>query len=125
MWRPVSAIPRPMQPQHFHPFVFGLPMSDREKVMRLKVAKYASTTLLILLAFASQSASAQQFVSIDASGATSTGISQINNHGQMVGSYTDSAGVTHGLLLNAGVVTTIDYPGAAGTFCQSINDSGQ
>ena len=93
--------------------------------MLSKFAKYASTALLILLAFASRSASAQQFVSIDVPGAASTAISQINDKGQMAGGYTDSGGVTHGLLLSGGVVTTLDYPGAAGTFAQGINDSAQ
>ena len=93
--------------------------------MPLKLAKYTSIPVLILLTFASRPASAQQFVSIDVPGATSTGISQINDHGQMAGSYADSAGVFHGLLLSSGVVTTIDYPGAANTVCQGINDSAQ
>jgi uncharacterized membrane protein len=44
----------------------------------------------------------------------------------MVGAYTDTSkpGKIHGFLDNAGVFTTIDYPGAAATLAWGINDSG-
>lgn len=90
-----------------------------------RISWFLLTAFLVLVMFSVHPALAQQFASIDIPGAASTGISQINNLGQMAGAYTDEAGVTHGVLLSAGVVTTLDYPGAAATVCQGINDSGQ
>jgi len=47
----------------------------------------------------------------------------INNRGRIVGGYFDFAAPvgTHGFLLKNGVLTTIDVPGAAGTFAFGIN----
>lgn len=70
-------------------------------------------------------ASAQQFLTINFPGATSTAPETINNIGQVVGSYVDSGGVTHGFLLSAGVFTTVDFPGAIGTVAAGINNNGQ
>src|SRR5262249_55633584 len=56
----------------------------------------------------------------------------INNSGQIVGYFGDTAGVTHGFVYSGGgSFTTIDYPGIScpggrcGTFVNGINDSGQ
>jgi YVTN family beta-propeller protein len=70
-------------------------------------------------------ASAQKFLTIDFPGAASTTPATINDVGQMVGSYIDTAGVTHGFLLSAGVFTTVDVPGAIGTTASGINNLGQ
>jgi YVTN family beta-propeller protein len=70
-------------------------------------------------------ASAQQFLTINFPGAASTAPETINNVGQVVGSYIDSEGVTHGFLLSAGVFTSVDYPGAIGTSAAGINNNGQ
>ncbi len=53
-----------------------------------------------------------------------TGGLRINNAGQIVGSYGQSGGV-HGYILDHGVYTTIDAPGAANTYLDGINNSGQ
>lgn len=70
-------------------------------------------------------ASAQKFLTVDFPGTTSTSPATLNDVGQMVGSYTDTAGATHGFLLSAGVFTTVDFPGAAGTTASGINNLGQ
>jgi uncharacterized membrane protein len=57
------------------------------------------------------------------SDATATNPQGINARGDIVGSYT-SGGVTHGFLLSDGVLTTIDYPGAAFTDARGINAKG-
>jgi YVTN family beta-propeller protein/probable HAF family extracellular repeat protein len=100
--------------------------------------KCGACTLLFLvttLTLAAVQASAQlpeeiigppeQFITIDFPGATSTSPATINNLGQVVGSYTDSGGATHGFLLSVGVFTTVDVPGAIGTVAAGINNNGQ
>jgi probable HAF family extracellular repeat protein len=49
----------------------------------------------------------------------------MNDLGQIVGTYSDSAGNQHGFLLTAGNFTTIDFPGAVATVAGGINDHGQ
>ena len=50
----------------------------------------------------------------------------INNHGQIVGIYTDSNNTPHGFLLSGGSYTTIDDPlGVNGTVVKGINDLGE
>ncbi len=61
---------------------------------------------------------------IDFPGAKSTSSSGINARGDIVGSYTDQANVTHGFLLSGGEFTTIDYPGAVATQARGINSRG-
>jgi len=65
------------------------------------------------------------FTAIDVPGASGTTPNFINLEGVVVGSYLDSAGASHGFLLNNGRYTTVDYPGAAGSGISSINDLGE
>ena len=65
------------------------------------------------------------FTTIDVPGATATSANRINAVGQIVGGYTDAAGVGHGFLLDNGEFTTIDVPGATGTGAFGINAAGQ
>lgn len=48
----------------------------------------------------------------------------INDRGQVVGTF-QSAGVNHGFLLDAGVVTKIDAPDATSTYASGIDNRGQ
>jgi len=64
---------------------------------------------------------------IDVPGADpgSTAANGINDTGQIVGQFGDATGF-HGFLRNTdGSFTTIDVPGASGTFAQGINNTGQ
>lgn len=65
------------------------------------------------------------FAAIDVPGAANTTPNFINLQGQVVGSYTDSSGTSHGFILNRGTYTTVNYPGAAGTVVSGINDLGE
>lgn len=48
-----------------------------------------------------------------------------NDSGDVVGFYLDSTGTSHGFLLSKkGVLTTLDFPGAASTTAWGINESG-
>ncbi|HEV8493574.1 MAG TPA: hypothetical protein VGR76_14960 [Candidatus Angelobacter sp.] len=58
-------------------------------------------------------------------GSVSTGAFDINNHAQIVGSYSDRSGRNHGFFVQSGGFRTIDVPGAAnGTFPNGINNKG-
>jgi probable HAF family extracellular repeat protein len=56
---------------------------------------------------------------------TTTFVTAINDHDQIVGWFVKDDGTTHGFLLSQGVYTTIDFPGAAVTYADGINDAGQ
>ncbi len=49
----------------------------------------------------------------------------INNEQVVCGFYVDSDGTTHGFMLNAGTLTTLDFPGAKFTEALGLNDNGQ
>ena len=70
------------------------------------------------------------FTSFAFPGAKLTIVFDINNRGQMVGTYVDAAGptsggFTHGFLLEDGTFTTIDFPGPSETEILGINDRGE
>jgi PEP-CTERM motif len=56
---------------------------------------------------------------------TGTGGVGLNNLGQIVGNYYDSAGNSEGFLYTGGKYVTIDEPGATDTYLYGINDFGQ
>ncbi len=66
-------------------------------------------------------ASGQTYTTIDFPGSVATLAVDINDLGQIVGRYIDSAGINHGYLLNNGVFTWITFPGAAFTRAIGIN----
>ena len=61
---------------------------------------------------------------IEVEGARSTSASGINAGGDIVGSYVDQEGVSHGYLFRGGAFTTIDYPDAEGTLARGIGPGG-
>lgn len=66
------------------------------------------------------------FATIDVPGANFTRAHGINNSGQIVGQYQDTASfATHGYLLSGGNLSTIDFPGVVNTSAQGISDLGQ
>jgi probable HAF family extracellular repeat protein len=66
------------------------------------------------------------FTTVDVRGATSFTIAfGITTNGATVGGYVDAGGTTHGFLRRGDRVTTIDFPGARGTFAFRANDSGK
>jgi uncharacterized membrane protein len=50
--------------------------------------------------------------------------SGLNNRGQITGAFTDSEGRPRGFLLDNGLFTTVDVPGATSTLIAGINDRG-
>lgn len=57
-----------------------------------------------------------------AMGSIATGI---NSTSEIVGAYVDASAVSHGYLDDAGVFTTVDYPGGTGTVLYDINSPGE
>jgi hypothetical protein len=64
------------------------------------------------------------FTGFNPPGATSSTASTVNPAGAIVGSWTDSAGTTHGYLLYHSSYVTIDYPGSIFTFAGGNNANG-
>jgi len=64
------------------------------------------------------------FQSIDFPNATTTQVFGINERGDIVGSYVDASGTTHGFSLINGRFATIDFPGSILTAARGINDGG-
>jgi uncharacterized membrane protein len=81
----------------------------------------AATTAMAAAALVTQT---YKFRSFAYPGAASTDGRGINNSGQIVGQWQDSARVAHGFLLSDGVYRSFDVPGALGTYPQDINDAG-
>ena len=67
---------------------------------------------------------AYSYQTIEHPDATSTALSGINARGDIVGSFVDAEGMSHGFLLRDGVFTTIDVPGAHGTDARGISPAG-
>jgi uncharacterized membrane protein len=57
-------------------------------------------------------------------GAIASAAYGINDRGEIVGYYLDSARVPHGFLLKGSTYTTLDVPGALRTFATGINNKG-
>ena len=57
-------------------------------------------------------------------GAIETEAHGINAFGEIVGSWVDGSGNTHGFLYNAGTYTSFDYPGSNSTVPWAINNAG-
>ncbi|MGB6404082.1 MAG: beta-propeller fold lactonase family protein [Candidatus Sulfotelmatobacter sp.] len=88
----------------------------------------AFLSLVIVLAagtLASQTAPAQNFITVDYPGGTLNEVRQINNHGEMAGRYVDAEGVYHGFVVQNGAFTPINLPGSLGTAAWGINDNGE
>ena len=86
------------------------------------------TLWLVLLGLGLGIANAQSYsiFTFDPPGSTSTSVMGINNSGQMVGAYQDSAGGHSFLRSSDGVTyTTISVPGATETTVSGINNLGQ
>ncbi len=66
------------------------------------------------------------FTTLDPPGSVLTLAVDINDAGQIVGRFTDSAGVTHGYLLSGGSYASFDGPGSTGfTRAFGINSAGE
>ena len=65
------------------------------------------------------------YITLDFPGASITSVSDINNLGQVVGTYSVGTTEQRGFLYSGGVFTPIDVPGASVSTARGINDAGQ
>ena len=65
------------------------------------------------------------FTTVSFPGSSSSVAAGINDKGQIVGTYTDTAGKAHGFLDTKGMYTTVDFPGSTQTIVTGINNAGQ
>jgi len=87
--------------------------------------KCAAALAVVALAATATAAEAQYtYTKIMYPGSTWTEASGINDAGQIVGTYTDTAGVAHGFLYQNGVYSKLDYPGMAHNYAFGINEAG-
>lgn len=81
--------------------------------------------VIVAMLVAVPSAQAQYtYTKIMYPGSTWTEAAGINDAGQVVGTYTDAAGIAHGFLYQNGVYTQVDYPSTAHNYAFGINDQG-
>jgi probable HAF family extracellular repeat protein len=99
-----------------------------EQVMKSSGAVVRVMMVSLVLIFVASAAEAPKvtftFTNIRLKGEKATQVVGINNAGVMVGTWVDSGGVTHGLMLKSGKATTIDDPKGAVTSCVGINRAG-
>jgi len=82
-------------------------------------------TLLLVIVVAAADATTYDFLTFAGPGGANIQPAAINNSGQIVGYYVDSAGTPHGFLrATDGTITTIDVPGATATIAASISNTG-
>lgn len=95
--------------------------------MRIDVHKWKAVWAAVLLSVLVAPAAAEAqytYTKIMYPGSTWTEASGINDQGQVVGTYTDTAGIAHGFVYHNGTYTTVDYPGMAHNYAFGINDAG-
>jgi uncharacterized membrane protein len=67
-----------------------------------------------------------KFTTVDYPGAAETALSDINERGQLVGSYGDDvgSGLPHDFVLDDGDYTSVEFPGAAESYVDDVNNRG-
>ena len=92
--------------------------------MRIVRTIAAAATCLYALSTTSASAQGLVFTPIDFPAAVLTNAQGINDQGEIVGFYTDTAGRTHGFLQSGGHFRSIDFPNADSTQVRGIGSAG-
>src|SRR6202451_4866652 len=95
----------------------------KPRTTRRRWAGTAALMLSLLLTFTAR-LKAQTYIPIIYPGAVVTEAHGINSFGQIVGSWQDASGNTHGFLYNAGIYTSFDFPGSSQTTPYGINNAG-
>lgn len=96
--------------------------------MRISVwTRHGAAALACIAALGTASAAEAQYTysKIMYPGSTWTEASGVNDSGQVVGTYTDTAGTAHGFLFHNGTYTTVDHPDRAHNYLFGINDQGK
>ena len=96
---------------------------------RMLLIAGAASALAVMPAAASAAAWHGKYTTIDVPGATATFAISVNDFGVVVGSYTDTQGVSHGFIDRRGAFTTLNDPLAGtasgqGTVAFALNNRG-
>jgi probable HAF family extracellular repeat protein len=91
----------------------------------MTLRKTVLSLAVLLLATVPLALAQGTYTQIDYPGALYTFVVGIDTAGDITGYYTDSSGISHGLILSGATYTTIDYPGATDTYFYGVNDVGQ
>lgn len=113
-----SALSRPRRPEELaFPSIRKTRHFDRKKNIPMTKVLRCMTVLMISVAFATASITlAQTYTTIDYPGAIATTLDGgPNPEGTNIGTWTDTAGVVHGLVLKDRVFTSFDPPGSTAT----------
>jgi hypothetical protein len=118
--RPRTPDPRPVRSASNSPKSFpqGIPMTS-------KSLGFAATAVASVIMASAAFAQTYTYVTVDPPGTSAFPGAQatsINAAGEIVGSYSDSSGISHGFLYRKGTFTTIDFPGGINAAALSIND---
>jgi len=81
--------------------------------------------LVLVIGVSAQQGREPSYTTVDFPGAAATTLAGINDDGQIVGFYRDTAGKTHGFVRRGEMYTSIDYPGAAWTNARGIGPAGE
>jgi len=92
--------------------------------MSRKMVSTLFASAILMFGMAAGKSPTVTYTSIDHEGAKSISASGINARGDIVGSYTDNANVTHGFLKSGDSFVPIDYPDAVATQARGINPQG-
>jgi uncharacterized membrane protein len=104
-----------------HLFSYAVPQRG---LMNLRASSLALALCMIFVAGASAQTTTYNYAKLNFPGASSTSPAWINNNNEVVGTYLDSANVTHGFKWQSGTFTKIDFPGATSTIPSGVNDNG-
>jgi hypothetical protein len=100
-------------------------MTNQRRLNRATGWALTMAATLVMAAAAEAPTLTFKYTKVNVKGAKATALGGINNQGEIVGQYTDSAGDMHCFALTGGKVTTINYPKVKSDSCVHINSSGE
>lgn len=87
----------------------------------LSLVCFALAVLVSLAVPQTQAQTFQTFITVDVPGALGTVAADIDDAGDIVGFYVDSAGVHHGFIDVNGTINAVDVPGSTGTLVYGVS----
>jgi probable HAF family extracellular repeat protein len=90
----------------------------------MKTCRNRLVAAALMLTCVASSSAALDVITLDVPGARSTSASDINQSGEIVGSFVGVDGHQHGFLWSHGSITVLDAPGATSTVASGLNDHG-
>lgn len=98
---------------------------SRMRTSGISAAAVAAAAIVLAIPGAAAAQPPYSFSKILVPGSVYTDASGINNAGQIVGTYQDSAGGYHGYIFDGTTYTTVEYPNGTHHYLFGIGPSGQ